>query len=689
MAFRSVAPADRSPKRSGTTLWKPLLVGIGLTSLINLWVLQAELVSGSAYISAGTPPVTAIFAVVLVALLVPFLARLHPRLALSRVQVLLVYIFLTFSVPFASFGGVRAFFPCLTALGYFATPGNQFERYWSYLPAWLVPKQPDLIRQYYEGSDDGRVPWAAWAEPLLLWALFFLALFFTVLGLMMLLRRQWIAVERLTFPLLYLPLQITAGLGRGPTGDASPVALFFRNPLMWLGFSVGFLYNLSNILHAFNPAVPAIPPWYNLGQIFTEKPLDALQPLTFDLMPHAIGLGYLMPLEIAFSVWVFYFALKALNVTARIVGYERAGFPFYHAQSEGAYLALGLVLLWMARRSLGAGRKGNEGTEGERGGAKWWEGGVVGTASPANLSCGFCLERWAGSIFALGLASLLVWSVQAGMSLSLATLYFVVILLFVLVYARIRAEAGPPFVWLYPYGGQKDVLTNVLGSPGLLAVGGVRSLTLLSTFSWLARHYLPVGMGAYTMDGFKLAQETNESPHRLSLALALAVLVGFACASWSHLSAYYRYGANIVEGASGLADYRTAVAVDDYATMSRAVQQPTPPDLLKVMFTALGFGVAVGLSFLRFRFLRFPLHPLGYVIGTAYESHSPYWGPFFLVWLLKLTILRLGGARLYKQLIPAFLGLALGHFLVAGVGWGTLSLFINPDVARRYRAAFD
>jgi hypothetical protein len=97
----------------------------------------------------------------------------------------------------------------------------------------------------------------------------------------------------------------------------------------------------------------------------------------------------------------------------------------------------------------------------------------------------------------------------------------------------------------------------------------------------------------------------------------------------------------------------------------------------------------MGLSVLRFRFLRFPLHPLGYVIGTAYEAHSPYWGPFFLVWLLKLTILKLGGARLYKQLIPAFLGLALGHFLVAGVGWGTLSLFINPDVAGRYRAAFD
>ena len=211
MGFRSLSPNNPPPPSRPTGIGKPLLIGIGLTILINLWVLQAELVSGSAYISAGTPPVTAIFAVVLLALGVPFLGRLHPWLSLSRSQILLVYIFLTLSVPFASFGGVRAFFPCLTVLGYFATPANQFDRYWPHLPDWMVPKQAEIIRQYYEGAESSLVPWAVWSGPLLLWTLFFLGLFLTIFSLMVLLRRQWTDTERLTFPLLYLPLYITTG----------------------------------------------------------------------------------------------------------------------------------------------------------------------------------------------------------------------------------------------------------------------------------------------------------------------------------------------------------------------------------------------------------------------------------------------------------------------------------------------
>jgi hypothetical protein len=56
------------------------------------------------------------------------------------------------------------------------------------------------------------------------------------------------------------------------------------------------------------------------------------------------------------------------------------------------------------------------------------------------------------------------------------------------------------------------------------------------------------------------------------------------------------------------------------------------------------------------------------------------------VWIVKSAVLRLGGMRLYRQLLPFFLGLVLGHYFTAGVVWGSLSL-IN-DMYRRYGVWF-
>ena len=83
-------------------------------------------------------------------------------------------------------------------------------------------------------------------------------------------------------------------------------------------------------------------------------------------------------------------------------------------------------------------------------------------------------------------------------------------------------------------------------------------------------------------------------------------------------------------------------------------------------------------------FLRFPLHPLGFAMVMAYGS--PLWGMFFLVWIIKSIILKIGGMSLYKRVIPFFLGIVIGHFVVAGMVWGFISL--TGEVFRRYVVHF-
>ena len=54
---------------------------------------------------------------------------------------------------------------------------------------------------------------------------------------------------------------------------------------------------------------------------------------------------------------------------------------------------------------------------------------------------------------------------------------------------------------------------------------------------------------------------------------------------------------------------------------------------------------------------------------------------------MKWLILRYGGHKLYTRLIPGFLGLALGHFFIAGVVWGAFGAYA-PDALPGYQVWF-
>jgi hypothetical protein len=637
-------PEERTdaPEKGNRVRWHIIaILWLTFLVLVNLWVLRAELYTGASNIAGGNPPVPVLLCLTL---LIPFRGCLR----LNEKELLSFYILSCFSIIPLTYGGVRSFFPSLTVLPYYATPDNMFKEFWTAIPDWWAPKDIAIVRGFFEGVS-GKVPWGEWLLPLSLWSLFFASLWAIGCGMSWLFAQQWIKVEKLNFPLAQMPLQMIHR-GKG----------FFTSSLSLVGILIGALpTSLMMLTSLFKP----VRRFWDLAPFFSERPLNALRPLMIFPLMEGIGFGYLVTQEVLFSVWFFYFILKFFAViTIGVFGWEVPAvmtigdsFPFPHAQSVGGYLAVASVLIYRSWRRN------------------------------AFKECKFAIYT-----LAIGSTITVAWMVLSGMSLAVATAYWLILSLFVATYSRIRAEAGMPYSWVYPYGAQRDFLHYVFGTNGLLKIGGVKSLVILSALFWVSRHFYLNLTGAYAIDTAKIANECSITLAELAIMSFLGMFFGLWASFITHLKAYYKLGANFLEGAPGSADYRTYVAVQDFRILNQMLNNPMPPDLWRIGFTIYGAIMTALISYLRQIFPSFPLHPLGFPLAYAYSHHCPYWFPTFTIWAIKGLILRYGGMGLYRQLIPLFLGISFGHYMMTGVVWGgILSPMLKHKWPYHFRVVFE
>jgi len=634
--------------------WRALIIATIATVLASYWIDKTEVIMLFTQITESVPPIPAVGFLVLLVLLAPLMKRVSRYLTLSRREIIAVYVFLTVSTSMAGPAIIRFLVNIIPILFYLATPSNGFADYQQYVPAWMVPHDPEVLRTLYEGSDAGRIPWGAWTMPLIAWGIFFLAFWLILMGAMAILRRQWSEKEKLTYPLEYLPLEMTRGLEAGRL-----LSDFFRNPIMWVGFTVAFVYNVTNIINAYIPSVQALGKYYDIGALFTERPWSAISPLAFHYRPAVIGFGYLMSTEVALSTWVFYVLVRLVAVAGAAMGYEPAGFPFLKEQSMGAYIVLGLALLWVGRHHIAeAFRKAV---------------GSLPTDREANEPMGY---RLAFIVFGAGLVCWVAWVMYAGMNLRTTLVYLALVLLSAIVYARIRAETGVPMIWAFPYGAHHKAITQVFGTKWLHPTGSWANATVFSTLLFMSRGYFPSLVG-YQVEGWRLAQSVKMRRSAMSWVLILALLVGFFVGMWLHLRSYYQWGAG---GLNALSGWGAGEAEQQYVTLVSYAKGDAPPDVARGVGIASGSVVALLLVVLRSVFLRFPLHPLAYGMATSF-GHK-LWAPLFVVWLVKTLIFRLSGMATYRALIPGFIGLALGHFFTAGVLYGLVGTFGGQQFQR-------
>ncbi len=592
-------------------------------------------------------PVVVLFFLVVANMLV---LRAAKRWALSQAELVILYAMLCLSTCAGGLGFVQFLINQMTAPFYFASSSNRWqERLWPHIPAWLAPRQEGALKAFYRGHAtlyDGAVL-ASWAVPVLAWTAFIFAIFWVLLCATTLLRRQWIEEERLTFPLAYLPLEMTDG------GGASA---FWKSPWMWAGFLIAGLLESINFLSFLYPAIPSIPikpigP-NQLDVWLTQHPWNAAGMVRLAFYPFAIGIAYLLSLDVSFSCWFFYLCVKLANIGSSVLGLSEVGgagmanrAPYIREQAVGAFVGIALFSLWMARRTL----------------ARAWQEAWRPTGADRDDLMSSRLALLGGGT---GLLFLIGFLAAMGLPLPVVVLLVLIYLCFALTLARIVSEAGAGWAFA-PDWSPSSFTMDAFGADRF----SPRTLVLLEGYTeWLSDmrdNPLP-----QQMQGMKLGHATGVCARRFLWPLVWASLFGILCAFWAHLHIYYIYGASSAKVRPWLA----SLGLAQFREVSALLSTPTPQDTTGLVAAGFGLVLALLLWRLRLQFSWWPLHPLGYALAVT-PSMDYMWCPFFLAWLAKYLTVRYGGIKAYRRALPFFLGLILGDYVVPSLWgmWGMLT----------------
>ncbi|MCC6485807.1 MAG: hypothetical protein IT209_13290 [Armatimonadetes bacterium] len=635
---------------SGVT-WRAILLGLLLTPVNTYWVTIVEV---RWYTLDGTSLplfITPVFILFVLCLLNLLALKLRPRHALNRAELTVVYVMLVVSCVLSGHDMLQNMFGAITHPYYYASPENEYQKlFFRFLPKFLFVRDELALKDFYIGNTN---PWTSglwrfWVLPLSMWGIFLVALLSMMLAASVILRRAWTQNEKLVFPLIQLPVAMAASAEGGG---------IFNMKALWYGFAVAATITFVNGMHTLYPQLPWLPAvkQYDIGTMFSSPPWNAVGYLPISMYPFAIGIAFFIPLDLSFSCWFFFVLSQLFKVLGRTQGWDAAtnvGFPFFGEQAAGAWLGLGMTIVWGARHYLKSVWRQAVGTEPEH---------EAGEARDYRIALG---------TIALGCAFLAFWSMLLGIAWWIAILFFGIYLLLSLTITRVRAELGTPHE-IY-FVNPQTILTNTFGT----TLGGhPQSLTAICTMYWFQRgmrcHPMP-----NMMESFKMAEYAKIHRRKMVGVLALALVVGIAVTYWANLQVTYEAGAS-----SKALGFKWWLGTESFRDkLMTWLKNPESPSVPRIIAMVAGLAVVVSLRSLRLASIDFPFHPAGYALAVSFAMNY-FWFAFFLAWVAKSLIVRYGGMKFHNAAVPFFLGLILGDYVMGSI-WAIIGPVLGIQTYR-------
>ena len=621
------------------------ILGLVLVYVNCYWTVFQEAI-WYAWPTDAVPFSTVIVIVFILTVMNLLLRKFSPKQAFRYSELIVIYVMLSISSAIANWNMLAAAIPSVGHAFWFAKPENEWqELIWQHLPNWLTIDDKSILHVYYQGESSifTLAHMKAWARPVLLWTACASVLFSSMLFISCILRKQWTQRERLTYPVIQMPLEMINPNGR-----------FFRNRLMWIGFAISSSIVIVNSIHFYFPAFPSIPvKRQHINHIFVEKPWNAVVPMKISFYPFVIGLGFLMPLDLCFSAWFFYLFSKVQLVLLSASGLQiRSNFPYLKEQSFGAVIIVCCFYIWAGRRHLKKALK------------RLFSGGGD---YDANEPIPYRTALWA-----LGgcIAFLMLFLVRMGMSAWVAVSYLGIIYALSVVITRVRAELGMP---VHDFEGLEP-RTSLLTITGTLRLGA-KNLTAITLMRWAETgDYNPHPMPHY-LEGFRMAERAKSSYRKLFYAMLIAIVASSFFCLLTALQMYYKFGASSGNIPTTMTNW---YGESSYSRLQNQLNYPTGSN--PVAIGAMGFGALAGLflMYMRMRFIWWQFHALGYILASSWAMYN-LWSCVLVSWVAKLLILRHGGLRAYRRALPFFWGLILGDFVAGGL-WLAVGIIFDMNV---------
>lgn len=634
--LRPESPEDQG-FRSGLTV-RSLGIGFLFVAFLSIgsihasWVLRSTLLATNYFPSGFGAPLF-----IFVAFLNPLLKLIRKRWALSEQELAVIAIMGLCACAIPTYGMVGYLFSTTAAPFYFASPENLWaEKFHLYLPSWTVPTDRQALKWFFEGRPTATtpIPWSAWGIPLFWWLALMLAFTAACFCLLVMFRKQWMARERLTYPLAEIPLTMIKD-----SADHRLLPGFMRSALFWVGF--GFISAIMtwNFVGYWVPGLPRISwdlPRVQFGQAFPAIYLNA--------SPLIIGISFLLRLEVSFSIWFFY-----LIQNIQVGVFNKLGIPFGSSpqvydsspsgvawQAFGGFAVLVISGFWLGRHHFAQiirrafGLKADEDDSNE-------------ALSYRAAFFGFVIL----SLFCV------VWLRRSGMSW-LASGLFVCFTYFVLIgLTRVIIDGG--LVFVRPPLTPQSFVSDILGTRTLTP----QTMTALGlSFAFYCDpivNFMPLAANA-----MRIGHQSKVKGRSILVATVLSVVIALA------LSVPATIWIGYDRGAYNFREWQfTGHPTTAFNYVIYLMNNPHGTDTLKLSYMGGGMFLTAALLFLRYRYTWFPINPIGFPVAMVGQVTWTVCS-IFIGWLIKFLILKLGGAKAYERAKPFFIGAVLA-FLNAAV----------------------
>ncbi|MFO7956727.1 MAG: DUF6785 family protein [Candidatus Brocadiia bacterium] len=626
--------------------WRAFIIGIISVAALSLISPYSSFIKGGGWLTIGAFPAGAVLFIVIITLgLNVLLKQIRRGWELSRPELMLIWCLLIVGSIIPT-GLGRHWYTLLAGAPYYARrpdiaweDGGSLER----APAGIVlSKNPrsEAARLYYEGGGETqRVPWSAWLKPLLNWTAFVLLLYLAVFFMCGIIRRQWVDVERLMFPLARVPLEFT----EGAAGERMLPELFTSPP-----FVKGMLFALSLRLVLALPLLFGAETRVQLTVPFKDVLMGTpLEFMYFDnLIIHLpiVGFAFLVPADVSLSVWFFALFSRTELLVAHWLALPEAGgtwSPMMRWQQVGAYLVFAVGILLMSRRHLfGVLRKAV---------------GIGRDVDDSEEPISYPVAFWG---FLLVLAGCLVWYHIQGMRVLTGFVAVMLLLLSYLIYARVVAQGGVPQVstlWSLPH------VMEGFGGAGIFTAQGA---VVVSSQGWLLLEGAGIGLAPMAINAFRISDVFGKRRRWLFPALFSALLVAIACTTWVVLTRAYSMGAVNFSSSWEIQHLARAVFNNAQRTMTGGESEVARLHVRPFLMGSLGMAF---LMFMRARFYWWPVHSIGLLICSSWGMFARLWFPFFLGWLTKVGIMKLAGGRMLRKARDFFIAAIIVDSFITGL----------------------